>query len=324
MPKVSVVVPVYNVKDYLKKCVDSILAQTERDLELLLIDDGSTDGSSGLCEEFSKSDPRVRVIHQENKGLGGARNTGIKAASGDWLLLVDSDDWIEPETLQKALEAGERENADMVMFGLRSVDENGNVLRTVTETVPKDTRLLLEDHKDLLLTAPSAANKLYRRELFTRAAVEFPPRVWYEDIRTTPKLMTFSGPMVFLDYMGYNYFQRTGSIMQNPNIDRNVEILDAFDDLLQWFQKEGLFEKYRDELCFLCWSHIFLTASVRVIRLNRKHPLIPRFAAYVKEKFPDYRHNKYRDRFTWKQRVILSLLEKRLYLPVELIFRIKG
>lgn len=323
MPKASVIVPVYNVKEYLKKCVDSILAQTERDLEVLLIDDGSTDGSGELCEALAKEDSRVRVIHQENKGLGGARNTGIQAAKGEWLLLVDSDDWIEPETLEKCLEAGERENADMVMFAMRSVDENGNTLRTVTETVPKDRGLLLKDHKDLLLTAPSAANKLYRRELFSRTGAEYPPRVWYEDIRTTPKLMACSGPMVFLDYMGYNYFQRTGSIMQSANIDRNAEILDAFDDLLAWFREKGLYEEYRDELCYLALFHIYLTASVRVIRLDRKHPLLKKFVRYMDENFPDYRQNKYRDHLTRNQKIVFSLLEKKLYFLVELIFKIK-
>lgn len=123
MPKATVVVPVYNVENYLIKCVDSILAQTEPDFELLLVDDGSTDGSGGLCDKLSERDGRIRVIHQENQGLGGARNTGIQAAVGDWLLLVDSDDWIEPQTLEKALEAGLREEADLVVFGYRSVDE---------------------------------------------------------------------------------------------------------------------------------------------------------------------------------------------------------
>ena len=133
LPKATVVVPVYNVENYLIKCVDSILAQTEPDFELLLVDDGSTDGSGGLCDKLAERDGRVRVIHQENQGLGGARNTGIQAAVGDWLLLVDSDDWIEPQTLEKALEAGLREEADLVVFGYRSVDEAGRTLQTFLE-----------------------------------------------------------------------------------------------------------------------------------------------------------------------------------------------
>lgn len=324
MPKASIIVPVYNVKDYLKKCVDSILNQTEKDFELLLIDDGSTDESGALCDGLARQDPRVKVIHQENRGLGGARNTGIKAAKGKWLLLVDSDDWIEPETLEKTVEAGERENADMVIFGFRSVDENGKVLHTFVEDLPKDRGLSLKEHKEILLTAPSAANKLYRRELFLRTGVEYPPRVWYEDIRTTPKLMAAAGSLVFLDYVGYNYLQRTGSIMNNINIDRNVEIIGAFEDILPYFQEKGLFEEYRDELCYLTLYHAYLTASVRVIRLDRKHPLVPKFAAYLTENFPDYRDNKYRNILTRNQKIILALLEKKLYFLVALLFKVKG
>ena len=114
MPKATVVVPVYNVEKYLEKCVDSILAQTEPDFELLLVDDGSTDGSGRLCDKLAEKDGRVRVIHQKNQGLGGARNTGIQQAQGDWLLLVDSDDWIEPQTLEKTMEAGLREDFNLL------------------------------------------------------------------------------------------------------------------------------------------------------------------------------------------------------------------
>ena len=189
MPKATVVVPVYNVEKYLEKCVDSILAQTEPDFELLLVDDGSTDGSGRLCDKLAEKDGRVRVIHQKNQGLGGARNTGIQQAQGDWLLLVDSDDWIEPQTLEKTMEAGLREEADLVMFAYRSVDEGGRILQTYMENAPKDRGLPLEQQPALLLTSPSACIRLYRRELLERTGILFPPRVWYEDMRTTPKLL---------------------------------------------------------------------------------------------------------------------------------------
>ncbi len=324
MPKVSVVVPVYNVKDYLEKCVDSILAQTEPDFELLLVDDGSTDGSGALCDTLAEKDPRIRVIHQENRGLGGARDTGIEAAAGTWLLLVDSDDWIDPQVLEKALEAGERKQAELVVFGYRTVDEQGRALRDFVETGPKNQGLSPEEYKRLFLIAPSAWNKLYRRELFIRTGLSYPSRVWYEDIRTTPKLMAAANRAVLLDYVGYNYLQRTGSIMNSGNVERNGEIIDAFDDLLPYFREKGLFEKYRDELCFLTLFHVYLTASARVIRLDRKQALIPRFRSYLEAQFPDYRRNKYLNDLTRNQKIILFLLERKLYYPIELLFRLKG
>ena len=216
MPKATVVVPVYNVEKYLEKCVDSILAQTEPDFELLLVDDGSTDGSGRLCDKLAEKDGRVRVIHQKNQGLGGARNTGIQQAQGDWLLLVDSDDWIEPQTLEKTMEAGLREEADLVMFAYRSVDEGGASYKPIWKTPPRTGASPLEQQPALLLTSPSACIRLYRRELLERTGILFPPRVWYEDMRTTPKLLAEARQVVYLDYVGYNYFQPHGLHHQKP------------------------------------------------------------------------------------------------------------
>lgn len=324
MPKASVVVPVYNVEDYLEKCVSSVLGQTEGDFELLLVDDGSTDGSGELCDRLAREDPRIRVIHQENQGLGGARNTGIREAAGEWLLLVDSDDWIEPAILEKALEAALREEADMVMFAFRTVDEAGEELAVFREEVPKERALSLEERKDILLTAPCAWNKLYRTRLFRETGLTYPPRVWYEDIRTTLKLMARARRMVFLDDVGYNYLQRPGSIMKSGNVARNGEILDAFDDILPWFRQQGLFEKYRGELEYLAVYHVYLTASVRVILADRKNPLLPRFAGYIAQHFPGYRGNPYLARLGRKRRLLLALLQKRMYRAIALLFKLKG
>lgn len=324
MPKATVVVPVYNVEEYLEKCVESILAQTEEDFELLLVDDGSTDGSGSLCDRISQRDSRIQVIHQENQGLGGARNTGIKAASGDWILLVDSDDWIQPDTLEKTLEAGLREEADLVMFGFRSVDEQGNTLQTFLEDAPKDRGITLTERPDLLLMAPSACCRLYRRELLTRTGILFPPRVWYEDMRTTPKLLAQARQVVFLDYVGYNYLSRTGSITKNQNADRNREILWAFDDLFSYFKDQGLFERYRQEFCYLALFHAYLTASVRVLLIDRKHPLLKEFRDYLNKWFPDYRQCKYLSRLSRSHKLLLSLLEKRMYGAIALLFKLKG
>ena len=324
MPKASVIVPVYKVEEYLEKCVQSILAQTERNFELILVDDGSPDRCGALCDSLAQTDSRIRVIHQENQGLGGARNTGIREARGDWLLLVDSDDWIEPKILEKAMEAGLREEADLVMFAFRTVDEQGRELGVFREDMPKERGITLQEHKEALLTAPCAWNKLYRRGFFQGTGLAYPPRVWYEDLRTTPKLMAKAGRMVFQDEVGYNYLQRQGSIMKSANLERNREILDAFDDLLPWFRKEGLFEAYRRELEYLAVFHVYLTAGVRVALADRKSPLLRELAAYVEERFPGWRQNPYLPKLGGKRRLLVSLLQKKWYWAVSLLFKLKG
>lgn len=324
MPKVSVIVPVYNVESYLEKCVRSILCQTERDFELLLIDDGSPDSSGALCDSLAETDPRIRVIHQENQGLGGARNTGIEAASGQWLLFVDSDDWIEPETLESALTAGEKAGAQLVVFGFRTVSEQGERLKSFVEGLPKNVGFSPREQRDVLLIYPAAWNKLYRAELFRHTEVRYPPRVWYEDIRTTPKLTAAAEKVVCTDFVGYNYLQRSGSIMKNTNIGRNREILDALNDLFTWFRQQDLFDLYRDELRHLAVYHCYLVASVRVIRIDRKNPLLREFSAFLSEIFPEYRQDPYLSRLTGNERLLLLLLEHKWYFLIELIFRIKG
>lgn len=324
MPKVSVVVPVYNVEDYVEKCLRSILGQTFTDIEVLAVDDGTKDSSGEICERIAAEDSRLRVIHQENQGLGGARNTGIEAAAGEWLLLVDSDDWLEPGILERALSAGEKHGADMVMFAFQTVDEQGRVLQKFVEDVPLDTPLSPQEHGEVLFTAPCAWNKLYRAELFQKTGVRYPPRVWYEDVRTTPKLMAASRCLVFLGDVGYNYLQRAGSIMSNMNVARNREILEAFDDVLGYFKEKGLFPRYEEELCYLTLYHAYLTASVRVARIDRKSPLLGEFRGYIERAFPAYRQSKYLPRLTKNQRLLWGLLEKGQYWLIALLFKIKG
>ena len=130
--------------------------------------------------------------------------------------------------------------------------------------------------------------------------------------------------IVVLDYVGYNYLQRPGSIIQSINVERNVEILEAFEDILPFFREHGLWEQYEDELCFLTLFHVYLTASVRVIRLDPKSSLIPRFAEYCKTCFPAYRSNKYLGTLSGRQKLLLKLLERKLYFVIALLFKIKG
>lgn len=324
MPKASVVVPVYNVEQYLEKCVRSVLAQTERDFELLLVDDGSPDGSGKLCDALALEDSRIRVIHQQNQGLGGARNTGIREARGEWILLVDSDDWIDPDILEKALAAARGEDIDMVMFAYRTVDESGRELAVFQEgDMPKGRALTLQERPDILLTAPCAWNKLYRASLFQKTGITYPPRVWYEDVRTTPKLMAQARKLVFLDDVGYNYLQRQGSIMKSGNVARNGEIIEAFDDLLGYFQEQGLFQQYNKELEFLALFHAYLTASVRILRINGKDPLLEKLAKYLESRFPDYRKNPYLGKLSFQRRLLLFLLQRRQYGMIILLFKIK-
>ena len=324
MPKISVVIPVYNVEEYLKKCVDSVLSQTETDFECILVNDGSTDNSGALCDEIAKQDSRIRVIHQENTGLGGARNTGIREAKSDWLLFIDSDDYIEPQTLDLTLKEAEKTDADMVIFAIRSVNDAGKQLAVLNDSV--EHRRVYSPQKDtfLLKGMVTACNRICKKSLFTDFNIYFPSKVWYEDIRTTTKLLAHSKQVVYIENVLYNYLMREGSITKNVNADRNSEILEAFEDILSYFKANKLYEIYRDELCFLTIFHLYITASVRVLMVDPKHSLLGKFSDYMKKNFPTYRSCKYLFELDRNKKLILTLLEKKMYRTIRLLFKIKS
>lgn len=126
MPKVSVIVPVYNVENYIRKCLDSIISQTLKDIEIILVDDGSEDNSGKICDEYAEKDSRIIVIHQKNNGLSNARNTGLNIASGEYIGFVDSDDYIKSEMYSEMYQTAEKTDADMVLCNY-SYDTNGNI-----------------------------------------------------------------------------------------------------------------------------------------------------------------------------------------------------
>lgn len=322
----SVIVPVYNVKDYLEACVASIIDENVSDYEIILVDDGSTDGVSGeLCDKIAEKHPElIRVIHQENMGLGGARNTGIKAAEGDYLYFIDSDDKLVPGSLSLFVKEIEKSNPDVVSFNFCTDDGEGSIKPVVSNYFHSEKPFKLEEHPEYLFSFPNAWSRVWKKTLYTDNGILYPHRAWYEDIRTTTKLFALAESIVTIEDNLYLYLQRSGSIMHSAKLDRNREIIDAFQDLLGWYKENGLFEKYRDELCRLAIDHVYLAASVRILRSDTKHPLLKEFAGYLKKEFPDYKKNPYLSSLTKPRKLVFRLLEMKQYKLLALLFRVYG
>ena len=170
----SIIIPVYNVKDYLEKCVESVLSQNLDDSEIILVDDGSTDGESGqICDRFAVRYPElIRVIHQENGGLGAARNTGIERAVGRYLLFLDSDDYLLPGLLERMRELLAAKACDIIDFGF-IVDDDGKVKETHAGEIGVQEPFTLSEHPEMLLALPAAWRRLYSRELFLRSNIRY-------------------------------------------------------------------------------------------------------------------------------------------------------
>lgn len=320
--RISIIVPVYNVADYLQACADSILANDCTDCEVIFIDDGSTDGRSGqLCDEIAAQHPNfMRVVHQENGGLGAARNTGIAEAKGEYLLFVDADDTIVPTALSTLCAAILETPADVYSFPIYRWDGVKEPVRLET-SAQFPSPFCLAQQPEFLLSLPAACARLWRRELF--AEIQFPDRVWYEDIRTSPKLFASAKSIVTLTEPLYCYLARTGSIMRNTNIARCREILDAFDDLLDWFSAKDLLDAYRPQLCRLAIDHVLIAASVRVARVDWKSPLLAELSGYMDAHFPEYPSNRYLSGLPRNNRLAYRLIVKKHYRLLATLFAIK-
>lgn len=320
----SVVVPVYNVAEYLESCTNSVLHSDYRDFEMILVDDGSTDGvCPDLCDAIAQKNPdTVRVIHQLNMGLGGARNTGLEQARGDYLLFLDSDDTLAPGTLSLLSQRIEETHADIYTFQCCTHDGVGaKTFHAVSEVW--DDVFSLEERPEYLLSLPAAWARIYRRELFLSTGIRYPGRVWYEDIRTTTKLAACAGSIVTLPDPLYLYLQRPGSIMNSLTLERNREILEAFEDIRTWFAEQNLYGTYEKELSQLALEHILLAGSVRVARQDPKHPLLEEFSRYVQEKFPYALPAPYPHRLSKPQKLLLWLIGREHYSAVNLLFRLR-
>lgn len=214
--KISVIVPVYKVEPYLRKCLDSIVGQTYRNLEIILVDDGSPDNCGAICDEYAAGDERIKVIHKENGGVASARNAGLAVASGDYIGWVDSDDWIETDMLEYLLAGAQRHGADIAVCGRVEVYPNRRVPQGWENEEIWDAEqalgLLLED--DLLRNY--LCDKLWRRELFQD--IYFPEGRNFEDVATTYKLIEKAEKIVCLPECKYFYLQRENGIVRSRDI----------------------------------------------------------------------------------------------------------
>lgn len=320
----SIIIPVYNVAEYLRDCIDSVLRNDCTDCEIILVDDGATDGiCPGICDEYAQTHPKlIRVIHQENQGLGGARNTGISHSRGAYLLFLDSDDTITPDALTVLKDAIQETGAEIYSFPCIVHDGAGRESFLATSQVFPG-KFTLEEHPEFLLSLPAVAVRVWKTDLFLRSGIRFPGRVWYEDIRTGVKLYALAESIVTLEKPLYRYLQRPGSIMRSANLHRNLEILDAMEDLLTWYREQGLFSAYRKELCRLTVDHVLLAATVRVARLDPGSDLLEAFPAFVNREFPDWRKNPCLKSLPILHKLLLWLIRMKQYRLIRFLFRIK-
>lgn len=250
-PMFSVIVPIYNVQRFLPLCIKSLTNQTFEDFEIICVNDGSTDGSRALLEQYAQADARITLINQENRGLGGARNTGVRAAKGDYLVFVDSDDWLALDALQKMSESVKQNEADMYMFELSEFVDQTMQLKPYDylKRFAGFEICNIKDIADRMFIAPSVCNKFYRRDFWLNNKLFFEEKVYFEDIPVHTKSMILAQKIAFCRHNLYYYRIRANSIMNSGYSDKKIDdLVHAFVSKINWLKQENIYDEYREYL----------------------------------------------------------------------------
>lgn len=257
-PLISVIVPVYRVEKYLERCVKSILSQTYKNLEVILVDDGSPDQCPAICDACAEKDARVKVIHQENKGLSGARNAGIDAASGEYLAFVDSDDYVSPHFIEELYQLLQDTGCAIGQCRFSYVKGDGLVEEGDSAFCIYRGESLMEQlygPEEKATCFVVAWNKLYRAELFKKTGIRYPEGRIHEDEATTYRLFHEAKKLAFLDRALYGYYTENGGSITSVFSAKRLQWLTAHEERIAFFKKNG-YEKllpaaYR-KLCDAC------------------------------------------------------------------------
>lgn len=313
-PTLSVIIPVYNVEAYLPKCIDSVRNQTYRNLEILLINDGSTDSCGSICEQYAALDARIKVIHKENGGLADARNMGIEAATGEYLGFVDSDDWIDEDMYEVLYGLISEYRADVAICRIREVSRQGIIDGSTQDLVVCDgteALLIMATQKNNYRFNHTVTNKLIQKELLQNA--RFPLGMLVEDIYFTPQLIYTSKRCVYKDAAKYNYLtDRQNSIMNAKVTDKMIcDELNGYQELERFLSSKGIHESIAHIRAAFLGRLLNFHYEVRNSSLQNKERLL----ADLEELFHSNLNKSMKTKMNSKMKVQISLfdLSPRLY-----------
>ena len=320
--KVSVIVPVYGVENYIAKCLDSLVNQSLEKIEIIVVNDGSKDNSQQIIDKYVKKYPdKIKSYVKENGGQGSARNYGLQVSNGEYIGYVDGDDFVEKTMFEKMYNVAKKEKADIVITRDSKITETG----IVTDNYFFDK---IDDKKiNSFFGNMGVCNKIYKTNLIKKNNINFKSNVWYEDVAFTTKVLINANKIEYcIEKPLYYYLERNGSTMNNSNVQKNLEILDAFDDILEYIKTNGK-EEYFEIVEFLAIYHIYIFAVTRILRTNtdRKYKIstINIILDYMENNFPNFENNKYIKLLPRNRKIIYKLIKRKMYKLVEIIFAIK-
>lgn len=316
MPKVSIIVPVYNVEKYLAKCLDSLVNQTMQDIEIIAVNDGSTDGSANILKEYEqKYDGKIKVLTKENGGLSDARNYGMPYATGDYIAFLDSDDYVEKDMYERLYNKAIEENSDIVEC---------DFIWEYPDKIKVDTGEIYDNKKDMIIKARVVAwNKLIKRELIEKANVIYPKGLRYEDVEFFYKMVPYYNKVSFLKYPCIHYIQRDNSISNNQN-ERTAEIFTVLDNVIKYYKEKDLYEEYKAELEYTYTRLLLCSSLFRMVKIADKETrkrLLNETWEKLNNTFPNWKKNYYLKNNKSKKNLYLKTVNKFTYKAYCEIFR---
>lgn len=311
---ISVIVPIYNVEKYLSKCIESILSQTYKDLEIILVNDGSIDNSGKVCEEYKKKDRRIKVIHKENGGLSDARNVGIEISKGEYIAFIDSDDWIDEEYIEVLYKLLIENNADISICSFTKVyNEDVVNIRGLTKEYKESICSGLESLKNLNTDKHTeyivAWNKLYRRNMFKD--LRFPKGKIHEDEFLVPILLHRANSIVYTSRKLVYYRQRNDSITGVGFTLKKLDYLEALENRINYYKSKKINDMCMREMTLLGYTVMSYYKFSDNLNAQESFMCKEKLKSIMRNVIKDYKIRKY-DKF----KMILFYVKPRLYLAI--------
>lgn len=309
--KVSVIIPVYNTEKYLKKCLDSVVNQTYKNIEIIIINDGTLDNSEKIILDYQKKHSNIIYLKQKNKGQASARNLGIKKASGDYITFIDSDDYVDLNMIGSMVSLI-NSKTDIVICDIKKEYEDKTVLFKNYWNIKK------ESNKNYMTSHMGPVARLYKTSLFKDNKIYFKEGVIYEDLATVPIIGMYVNEIKYLDKAYYHYVIRSNSSMNKIVYDKKLE--NIFDVMKHLYSniKDG----FSDEIEYLFIEHLLYSASLRFLKFNRTD-MVNKIVEIMKDKFPKYNKNVYYKKKSIKFKMVCFLVYHKLYGLLKLLVRSK-
>lgn len=311
MIKVSVIIPVYNVEKYLKKCLDSLVNQTLKEVEIIVVNDGSPDNSQKIIDKYVKKYPKlIKSFIKENGGQGTARNLGLKYAKGEYISFVDSDDWLDVTALESMYNLAKKDDSDIVICDMVDHFKDYELYHNCTK------------YNSVFEVTPSACNKIFKKDVIN--GLEFIPKVWYEDFNFTTKILLNTDKISCISEGFYHCNCGHVSTMNNNNSLKNLDMIEVIEDIKKYAKKN---KKYDDNLIsYLIFEHILVTSINRVaVQKNKdRNMVISRFTEYCRENINGYSKKEFYSSLSRNRKIIGYLNYHKLWRLSKVVLKVKS